>query len=307
MPPENGDRGGSRGPSASDSGQRNAHGPPPPASPSPEHTQRMAAARPPAPDEIVVLRDLKKEFDGQQILKGIDLVARKRETTVIIGGSGAGKTTLLRLIVALDRATSGHIFVEGEDVTNLPERELNRVRRKFGMVYQYAALLDSISVFDNVAFPLVEHTKLSKAEIRDRVMGKLEILGLDPKVVAPKFPSQLSGGMRKRVGLARALMLEPPILVYDEPTSGLDPLTSRMVDDLIEEMRNRFGVTSIVISHDIASCFRIAHQAVLLIQGQVEAYGPPDALLSGPSQVARDFIRNSGVDVASVGRVGQQD
>lgn len=258
---------------------------------------------PPGPEEIVVLRDVKKSFGEQQILKGIDLVARRRETTVIIGGSGAGKTTLLRLIVALERATSGHIFVEGEDVTHHPERELNRVRKKFGMVYQYAALLDSINVFDNIAFPLVEHTKLPKKEIHDRVMNKLEILGLDPKVVAPKFPSELSGGMRKRVGLARALMLEPPILVYDEPTSGLDPLTSRLVDDLIEEMRERFSVTSIVISHDIASCFRIAHQAILLIQGKVEAAGPPDALLQGSSEVAREFIRNSGVDVRGIGRV----
>lgn len=263
------------------------------------------AVRPPLPDEIVVLREVRKSFGDQEILRGVDLVARRRETTVIIGGSGAGKTTLLRLIVALERATSGHIFIDGEDVTNLPESELNRVRKKFGMVYQYAALLDSISVFDNVAFPLVEHTKLSKREIEERVMSKLEILGLDPKVVAPKFPSELSGGMRKRVGLARALMLEPPILVYDEPTSGLDPLTSRLVDDLIEEMRQRFGVTSIVISHDIASCFRIAHQAVLLIKGHVEAAGPPDELLAGGSDIARDFIRNSAVDVESLGRVSR--
>jgi phospholipid/cholesterol/gamma-HCH transport system ATP-binding protein len=264
-----------------------------------------AADRAPMPDEIVVLRDLRKSFGEQNILKGVDLVARRRETTVIIGGSGAGKTTLLRIIVGLERATSGKIYIDGEDVTRLSERELNRVRKKFGMVYQYAALLDSISVFDNVAFPLVEHTKLSKKEIRDRVMSKLEILGLDPNVVAPKFPSELSGGMRKRVGLARALMLEPPILVYDEPTSGLDPLTSRLVDDLIEEMRQRFGVTSIVISHDIASCFRIAHQAVLLIEGRVEAAGPPDTLLEGRSDIARDFVRNSAVDVGTVGRVSR--
>lgn len=285
---------------------RDAHGPPAPDSAGPHPTRASSAdLHRPLPDEIVVLRDVRKKFGDQEILKGIDLVARRRETTVIIGGSGAGKTTLLRLIVALERATSGHIYIDGEDVTRLPERELNRVRKKFGMVYQYAALLDSISVFDNVAFPLVEHTKLSKKEISERVMNKLEILGLDPKVVAPKFPSELSGGMRKRVGLARALMLEPPILVYDEPTSGLDPLTSRLVDDLIEEMRQRFGVTSIVISHDIASCFRIAHQAILLIKGRVEAAGPPDELLDGESEVAREFIRNSAVDVESIGRVAR--
>jgi len=254
-------------------------------------------------DDIVVLREVKKSYDEQQVLRGINLVARRKETVVLIGGSGAGKTTLLRMIVALDRPTSGEILVEGENIAVLPERELNRIRKKFGMVYQYAALLDSISVLDNVAFPLVEHTKLSKKEITDRVMDKLEILGLDPKVVAPKFPSELSGGMRKRVGLARALMLEPPILIYDEPTSGLDPLTSRLVDDLIEQMRERFNVTSIVISHDIASCFRIAHQAVLLIDGRVEAVGTPDSLVNGDSEVARDFIRNSGVDVRSLSRV----
>jgi phospholipid/cholesterol/gamma-HCH transport system ATP-binding protein len=284
-------------------GQRDAREPPEPVG----STRRPNGSgdRQPLPDEIVVLRDVRKSFGEQEILKGVDLTARKRETMVIIGGSGAGKTTLLRLIVGLERATSGHIYVDGEDVTRVSERELNRVRKKFGMVYQYAALLDSISVFDNVAFPLVEHTKLSKKEIKERVMGKLEILGLDPKVVAPKFPSQLSGGMRKRVGLARALMLEPPILVYDEPTSGLDPLTSRLVDDLIEEMRQRFGVTSIVISHDIASCFRIAHQAVLLIEGRVEAAGPPDELLSGTSDVAREFVRNSAVDVETIGRVSR--
>ncbi len=256
-------------------------------------------------DDIVVLRDVKKSFGEQEVLRGISFIARRKETVVLIGGSGAGKTTLLRLIVALDRPTSGQILIEGEDIATVKEKELNRIRKKFGMVYQYAALLDSISVFDNIAFPLVEHTKMKKSEISDRVMDKLQILGLDPKSVAPKFPSELSGGMRKRVGLARALMLEPPILVYDEPTSGLDPLTSRLVDDLIEEMRERFNVTSIVISHDIASCFRIAHQAILLIQGKVEAFGTPDSLVDGPSEVAREFIRNSGVDVHGLSRVTQ--
>ncbi len=253
-------------------------------------------------DDIVVLRDVKKTFGDQEVLKGIDLVARRNETTVVIGGSGAGKTTLLRLIVALEQPTSGQILIDGDNIVGLKERELNVVRRKFGMVYQYAALLDSCTVLENVAFPLVEHTKLSKNEMRDRVLEKLKILGLDPGV-EKKFPSELSGGMRKRVGLARALMLEPPILVYDEPTSGLDPLTSRMVDDLIEEMRERFRVTSVVISHDIASCFRIAHQALLLIRGQVVARGTPDELVRGDNEEAREFIKKSGVDVSNLSRV----
>jgi phospholipid/cholesterol/gamma-HCH transport system ATP-binding protein len=291
--------------------QRDARQPPPPGPGAPVAgaAQRSGSnlASGVGPDDIVVLRDVKKDFNDQHVLRGINLIAKRKETVVVIGGSGAGKTTLLRLIVALDRPTSGEILVEGENIAAHSERELNRIRKKFGMVYQYAALLDSISILDNVAFPLVEHTKLSKKEINARVMEKLELLGLDPKVVAPKFPSELSGGMRKRVGLARALMLEPPILVYDEPTSGLDPLTSRMVDDLIEEMRERFNVTSIVISHDIASCFRIAHQAVLLIEGRVEAAGPPDSLVHGESEVARDFIRNSGVDIKALSRVTQNN
>ena len=253
-------------------------------------------------DAIVELRHVKKVFGEQIVLKDVNFVARRNETTVIIGGSGAGKTTLLRLIVALEQPTSGDILVDGENIVGLSERELNRVRRKFGMVYQYAALLDSINVLENVAFPLVEHTKLSQKEIKERVVDKLRILGLDDSVLK-KFPSELSGGMRKRVGLARALMLEPRILVYDEPTSGLDPLTSRMVDDLIEEMRQQFGVTSIVISHDIASCFRIAHQAMLLIRGNVAAQGTPDSLMEAGNEEAREFIMNSGVDLDRVGRV----
>ena len=259
--------------------------------------------RGPPPTDMVVLRDVRKSYGKTEVLKGIDMVARQGETTVIIGGSGAGKTTLLRLIVALEQPTSGELLIEGENIVGLSERALNGVRQKFGMVYQYAALLDSINVLDNVAFPLVEHTKLKKSEMKERVVAMLKELGLDESVCA-KYPSELSGGMRKRVGMARALMLEPRILIYDEPTSGLDPLTSRMVDDLIDEMRQKFGVTSVVISHDIASCFRIAHQAILLIKGQIVARGTPDELVDGDSEAARNFIQQSGVDTKHVTRVG---
>jgi phospholipid/cholesterol/gamma-HCH transport system ATP-binding protein len=249
--------------------------------------------------DIVVLKGVRKAFGDTEVLSGIDLVCRHGETTCIVGGSGAGKTTLLRLVVALEKPTSGSILIDGEDTVPMKERELNRVRQKFGMVYQYAALLDSINVLDNVAFPLVEHTKLSKAEIRAKVMEKLSILQLDEGVLK-KFPAELSGGMRKRVGLARALMLDPPIVVYDEPTSGLDPLTSRAVDDLIDETRKRFDVTSLVITHDIASCFRIADQAVLLSKGKIVARGRPEELAHGENEDARTFIRMSGVDVDSI-------
>jgi phospholipid/cholesterol/gamma-HCH transport system ATP-binding protein len=242
---------------------------------------------------------VRKSFGETEVLRGIDLVCRHGETTCIVGGSGAGKTTLLRLVVALDKPTSGSIYVDGVDIVPMSERELNVVRQKFGMVYQYAALLDSINVLDNVGFPLVEHTKLSRAEIRQRVVEKLRILELDESVLT-KFPAELSGGMRKRVGLARALMMDPPIVVYDEPTSGLDPLTSRAVDDLIDDTRRRFGVTSLVITHDIASCFRLADQAVLLTKGQIAARGRPEELAHGDNEIAGDFIRMSGVDVDAI-------
>ncbi len=242
---------------------------------------------------------MRKSFGDTEVLRGIDLVCRHGETTCIVGGSGAGKTTLLRLVVALEKPTSGSIYIDGDDTVPMGERQLNDVRKKFGMVYQYAALLDSIDVLDNVAFPLVEHTKLSRAEIRQRVVEKLRVLELDESVLA-KFPAELSGGMRKRVGLARALMLDPPIVVYDEPTSGLDPVTSRAVDDLIDETRRRFGVTSLVITHDIASCFRLADQAVLLTNGQIVARGRPEELAHGENETAGDFIRLSGVDVDAV-------
>jgi phospholipid/cholesterol/gamma-HCH transport system ATP-binding protein len=260
--------------------------------------------RGPPADDIVVLKDIRKSYGQAEVLKGIDLVAKRGETTVIIGGSGAGKTTLLRLIVALEQPTSGELLIDGQNIVGLSDRQLNEVRQKFGMVYQYAALLDSINVYENVAFPLVEHTKMKKSEMRERVVAMLKELGLDESVCA-KFPSELSGGMRKRVGMARALMLEPRILIYDEPTSGLDPLTSRMVDDLIDEMRQKFGVTSVVISHDIASCFRIAHQAILLIRGKIVARGTPDELVNGDNEDARDFIQKSGVDITHVTRVGK--
>jgi phospholipid/cholesterol/gamma-HCH transport system ATP-binding protein len=254
------------------------------------------------PDDHVFVDEVRKSFGTTNVLKGITMHLRRKETAVIIGGSGAGKTTLLRLLIGLEKPTSGHIWVDGEDIGPLGERELNRVRQKFGMVFQYAALLDSLNIIDNVAFPLREHRKnMSEAEIRDKVVQMLKLLGLENKEY--RMPSELSGGQRKRVGLARALMLEPKILIYDEPTSGLDPQTSRLVDDLIEETRDRFGVTSVVISHDMASTFRIAHQAFLVIQGQVVACGPPDELAYGDNEIAREFIAASGIAPDRVSRV----
>lgn len=255
-----------------------------------------------ASDEHVVVRDLVKAYGTATVINGISMTFYRGHTAVIIGGSGAGKTTLLRILIGLEKPTSGQVLIDGEDIVPMGMLDMNRVRKKFGMVYQYSALLDSMSVFDNVAFPLVEHTKLKKKQIREKVVTTLEALGLQASD-ANKAPAELSGGMRKRVALARALMLEPDILIYDEPTSGLDPLTSRMVDDLIEETRERYGITSIVISHDMASTFRIAHQAFLLIRGQIAACGTPEQLADAAfNEVSHKFIIASGVAYDRISR-----
>ena len=241
----------------------------------------------------VVVEELEKRFGDTVVLTGVNMRIERSEVAVIIGGSGAGKTTLLRVLIGLERPSSGKVVVSGVDISALSERELNKARRKFGMVFQYSALLDSMNVLDNVAFPLREHTKLKEREIRDKVLDKLKVLGLEG--TEKRFPSQLSGGMRKRVGLARALMLEPEVLMYDEPTSGLDPISCRMVDDLILETRERFGVTSLVISHDMAGALLMADRIFVLAKGRVAASGTPRELAEGDNEIVREFIGSSGI------------
>jgi phospholipid/cholesterol/gamma-HCH transport system ATP-binding protein len=265
----------------------------------------MLASPPPniPKEDHILVDDVKKSFGSTPVIRGITMHLRRRETAVIIGGSGAGKTTLLRMLIGLEQPSSGHIWVDGEDIAKLDEYQMNKVRQKFGMVFQYAALLDSLTVLENVAFPLREHRKnMSKKDVDEQVIQMLNDLELVNK--EHRMPSELSGGQRKRVGLARALMLKPQILIYDEPTSGLDPLTSRMVDDLIEKTRDKFNVTSVVISHDMASTFRIAHQAFLVVNGMVIAQGKPDELAHGDNEQARAFIAASGIQTRGLKRVG---
>lgn len=237
-----------------------------------------------------------RRFGDKQALVDVNLAIEHGQIVVIIGGSGAGKTTLLKILIGLDRPTSGAVWFNGTNMASLGEVALNRIRRKFGMVFQYSALLDSMNVLDNVAFPLREHTKLSNREIRERVVEKLKLLNLVG--IEKLLPSELSGGMRKRVGLARALMLEPEVLLYDEPTSGLDPLSSRLVDELIWKTRERFGVTSIVISHDMAGALRIADKIVLMSAGRVSVVGTPEQLVTSRSGLAQDFFKASGIDAS---------
>ncbi len=258
------------------------------------------AARPePAPGAPQILVEaLEKRFGDTVVLSGVDMQVGKGEIAVIIGGSGAGKTTLLRMLIGLDRPTSGKVSIGGVDIASLSERELNRARRRFGMVFQYSALLDSMNVLDNVAFPLREHTKLKEREIKAKVIDKLNGLGL--KDTESRFPSQLSGGMRKRVALARALMLDPDVLMYDEPTSGLDPITARMVDELILETRERFGVTSVVISHDMAGALHIADRIFVLAKGRIAASGTPRELSAGTNPIVAEFIAASGIQTEAL-------
>lgn len=246
--------------------------------------------------EHLVVEHLEKRFGDQTVLRDINLAMGRGEIAVIIGGSGAGKTTLLKILIGLEKATSGRVLIDGQDLVRMNARELARIRRRFGMVFQYSALLDSLDVLDNVAFPLREHTKLKEREIRDRVREKLAVLGLEG--IEHKFPSQLSGGMRKRVGLARALMLDPEVLMYDEPTSGLDPLSSRIVDDLIVETRDRFGVTSVVISHDMAGALQIADRIFLLSRGELVVKGTPEELVKLEGTLANEFFDASGIEAA---------
>jgi phospholipid/cholesterol/gamma-HCH transport system ATP-binding protein len=250
----------------------------------------------PDPEAHLVTVGLGRRFGSYVALADIDLNIQKGHVVVIIGGSGAGKTTLLKILIGLDRPTSGTVYLSGEPISNLRESKFNRVRKKFGMVFQYSALLDSLNVRDNVAFPLVEHTKLRTREIHDRVREKLSVLNLEG--IEERMPSELSGGMKKRVGLARALMLEPEVLMYDEPTSGLDPLSSRMVDDLIIETRDRFGVTSIVISHDMAGALKTADYIYVLSKGRIASQGTPPHLVGNDQGLARDFFRASGIDAS---------
>jgi phospholipid/cholesterol/gamma-HCH transport system ATP-binding protein len=242
----------------------------------------------------VVVRGVTKRFDDHEVLRDANATALRGEIGVFIGKSGTGKTTLLKIMGALEKPTTGAVIIGGVDIVPLEEGKLNEVRRRIGMVFQYSALLDWMTVFDNVAFPLREHTQLVGGEIRDRVRSKLEVLGLSDAV--DRLPSALSGGMRKRVALARALILDPEIVMYDEPTSGLDPVMGRVVDDLILQTRDRFGVTSIVISHDMAAAMRVADRVHLLADGTIVASGTPRELLSGSNEQVREFIDSSAID-----------
>jgi phospholipid/cholesterol/gamma-HCH transport system ATP-binding protein len=248
---------------------------------------------------LIEVGNLVKRYADKIVLDGLSLSISRGETCALIGGSGSGKSTFARLLMGLERPDAGEIWVDGVEIVGLGERARDRVRRKFAMVFQSHALLDSMSVFENVAFPIREGTGYGAAEIAERVHAALRELDVDD--AAGKLPGQLSGGMAKRVGIARAIIVEPEILVYDEPTSGLDPISSRVVDALIERMRTSHGVTSVVITHDMVTAYDVADRIVLLAGGKAVASGTPEELFRSTAGGFESFARSSGIDLARLG------
>ncbi len=239
-------------------------------------------------EPVIIIEDLHKSFAGFKVLAGINLTMMPGTTTVILGASGSGKTVLMKHIMGLFKPDQGRVIVDGEDITHMARHQLSQFRTRMGMVFQSAALFDSMTVFENCAFPLREHTKLSEAEIEQKVKEKLAVVDLHD--VEQKYPAELSGGMRKRVGLARAIVREPKIILYDEPTTGLDPLTTESVDEMIINARERLGVTSVVISHDIGSAFHIADRIAVINEGRIVEEGTPEEVRNTKEPFTRHFL-----------------
>lgn len=237
---------------------------------------------------MLELVSLKKSFGKQQVLRGLNLKIHPGEITVIIGGSGQGKSVLLKHMVGLLYPDSGEILIDGKDMCTMDTEELRRVRMRFGLLFQDAALFDSMNVFENIAFPLREHTAYDEPTIHRIVKRKLEDIRLPG--IELKFPSELSGGMRKRVGLARATVLNPEIILYDEPTTGLDPITTQAIDDLIVETQQSLKGTTIIISHDIPSTLRIANKIAMLHDGKIVAEGTPEEIIQSEMPIVQEFF-----------------
>src|SRR6266403_1728767 len=240
-------------------------------------------------DAMVEAVDLRKRFDSTEVLRGVSFTLTKGETLVIMGGSGAGKTVLLRLVAGLIRPDGGRLRVFGRSIENLSEEALLPLRRRMGYVFQSAALFDSLSVYENVAYPLREHTSLGEAEIHQRVVRNLSVVGLSSEVL-PLLPSELSGGMRKRVGIARALSVEPEMLLFDEPTAGLDPTNSKLVAELILQLRGGVCDTAMVVTHDVELARTVADRVAVLIAGQFAALGPADEVLETTDGAVQAFL-----------------
>ena len=241
----------------------------------------------------ITITDLHKSFGANHVLRGVDLAVEQGESLVVIGGSGSGKSVLIKHIIGLLKPDRGSIEVNGQEVTTMAKRELKELRKKFGMLFQAAALFDSLTVGENIAFPLVEHTRARRSEIAERVRETLALVGLPD--TEHLYPAELSGGMKKRVGLARALAMEPEVILYDEPTTGLDPIMADAINNLIVEMRERLAITSIAITHDMVSAYKIGHRLAMLYQGKIIFTGTPQECKNTDDPMVRQFITGSSV------------
>jgi phospholipid/cholesterol/gamma-HCH transport system ATP-binding protein len=238
---------------------------------------------------VIALENISLSFE-EPVLENISFDAKEGETVVVVGESGTGKSTILKLILRLLVPDKGRVSIDGEDITHLTFDDALKVRQKMGMVFQGAALFDSMTVYENVAYPLREHTELGEDQIEARVREKLQFVDLEPDKVIDMMPSELSGGMRKRVGIARGLANNPEIMLYDEPTSGLDPLTTSTITYLIIKLQRELGVTSIVVSHDIRSAFRMGSKIALLENKRVGFFGTPEEMTGSDHPYIREFL-----------------
>ncbi|WNZ62023.1 ABC transporter ATP-binding protein [Myxococcus sp. MxC21-1] len=251
----------------------------------------MSPSSPPSSHKLAIeVRDLHKSFGDQHALRGVNLEVPEGTTCVLMGVSGSGKTVLMKHIMGLLQPDRGTVLVDGEDVARMNEASLDQMRRKQGILFQANALFDSLTVFDNVAFPLRERTRMPEAEIAETVNKTLERVGLSH--ATQRFPGELSGGMQKRVGFARATILQPKILLYDDPTAGLDPLTTAAVNEIITTGKQQLGATSLVITPDVASAFGMADHLALMHEGRIVEYGPPDAFRESQHPAVMAFLRN---------------
>ena len=240
---------------------------------------------------VIKIENLVKDFGGLRVLDGVSLEVYKGETLVIVGGSGCGKSTLLRHIIGQLRPDSGKVYLFGEDITRINENEMDRLKKRFGMLFQSAALFDSLTVEENIALPMREHTKLDEHIIKIMIKMKLNQVGL--RGFGHLMPSQLSGGMRKRVGLARAIALDPEVIFYDEPSAGLDPVVTAVVDKLIVDLGGALSITSVVVTHDMNSVFRIADRIVMLYKGKILQIGTKDEIRNSKDEYIQQFINGT--------------
>ena len=242
----------------------------------------------PETEPVVEVANLTRKFGDRTVIDNLSFTIHRGETMVIMGGSGCGKSTLLRHIIGVMKPTAGSVKIFGDDITAMTDRELDGVRRRFGMLFQSGALLASLTVGENVALPLLHHTDMTNDEVQDVVTRKLQMVGLSG--FENLKPAEISGGMRKRVGLARALALDPELLFSDEPTSGLDPIMTAVVDKLTLELTDGSNLTAVVVTHDMTSAFRIATRMIMLGRGSIIAQGTPDEIRTSPDPEVQQFI-----------------